>query len=250
MDAPVELINGWILPVLAAPAVGSFCGVVIRRLPEGRPIAAARSCCAACGHVLGPADMVPLVSWLAQRGRCRHCGAPIGTFHPAVELAALAVAGVAALVLPGGPELWLACALGWWLLTLAWIDAETMRLPDVLTLPLLLLGLGEAAWLAPGALFGRAVAAALGYGLLWGLAAGYKRLRHRDGLGMGDAKLLAAAGAWLGPFPLPEVMLFAAIAALGWAGVLSLRGVMLSGGLKLPLGPFLAAAFFAVWLAQ
>jgi len=248
MGALVELINGWILPVCLAPAAGSFLGVVVRRLPEGRPIAAARSACEACGHVLGPLELIPLVSFAWQRGRCRHCGAPIAVAHPAIELAALAVAASTAAVVPAGIDLWIGCILGWWLLTLAWIDAASFRLPDVLTLPLLLAGLAEAFWREPDQLTARAGAAALAFGALWALAALYRRLRGREGLGMGDAKLLAAGGAWLGPAPLPDVLLLAACSALCYAMLLPLRGARITGTLKLPFGPFLAGAIWLVWL--
>jgi leader peptidase (prepilin peptidase) / N-methyltransferase len=248
MGPPVELINGWILPVVLAPAVGSFLGVLVRRLPEGKPIAAARSACEACGHTLGPLEMIPLASFAWQRGRCRHCGAPIATVHPAIELAALAIAAAAAALIPGGPDLWITCILGWWLLTLAWIDADSFRLPDALTLPLLLAGLGEAMCRDPDQLTARATAAAIAYTALWALAALYRRLRGREGLGMGDAKLLAAGGAWLGPVPLPDVLLLAACSALAYALLLRLRGTEVTATLKVPFGPFLAGAIWLVWL--
>ncbi|MBV9153097.1 MAG: prepilin peptidase, partial [Alphaproteobacteria bacterium] len=84
----------WPLLVLA-PFIGSFLGVLIRRVPEGRPIVAARSACEWCGAVLTARDLVPLISWLLLRGRCRRCGVPIGWFYPGIELAAFAVAAVA-----------------------------------------------------------------------------------------------------------------------------------------------------------
>jgi leader peptidase (prepilin peptidase)/N-methyltransferase len=247
----VELINGWILPVLAAPFIGSFLGVLVRRLPEGRRVAFARSACGACRHTLGPADMVPVLSFVASRGRCRHCGAPIPRFHLWIELAALAVpisAAVAESPLPGGPALWAGCALGWALLALAWIDAASWRLPDVLTLPLILAGLLQTMWLEPEALFDRALAAALGYTAFLVLNLTYRRLRGRDGLGLGDAKLLAAGGAWLGVAALPGVVLAAALAALAWAAAQRLRGVTLSGESRLAFGPFLAAGIWLMWL--
>jgi leader peptidase (prepilin peptidase)/N-methyltransferase len=236
---------GWVLPVLAGPFVGSFLGVLIRRLPQGRPVAAARSCCESCGHALGPLEMA------LQRGRCRHCGAPIAWQHPAFEAAALTVAALGACLVPAGPypgsaALWVSCALGWWLLALAWIDAETFRLPDVLTLPLILAGLAEAAWLEPDAIFDRAEAAALAAAALYLLAFTYRRLRHRDGLGLGDAKLLAAGGAWTGLASLPWIMMAGAVLALGYALILRLRGEALSATTKIPFGPFLAAG---IWLA-
>ncbi len=248
MGDAVELMNGWILPIVAAPFIGSFLGVLVRRLPEGRPIARGRSCCEACGAVLGPTEMVPLFSYVVQRGRCRHCGAAIAPMHFWIEAAALAVAASAAWAVPGGPFLWAGCALGWCLLTLAWIDAQTMRLPDVLTLPLILTGLAEAAWLEPDKLAERALAAAAAYSVLFLLARTYRMLRKREGLGMGDVKLLAAAGAWLGLSAVPWVAVGGSLLALVWAAVLRVRGTRLTAGLRIPFGPFLAAAFWGAWL--
>jgi len=250
MGQAVELINSWICPVVAAPAIGSFLGVLVRRLPAGRPVVVGRSCCEACGHVLSPREMVPLVSYLMQRGRCRACGAAIAPAHAWIELAALAVACVGALLVPAGIGLWTTCALGWWLLALGWIDAGHFRLPDALTLPLVLAGLAEAWWQAADTLTDRAIAAALGFVALWAVRAGYRRLRGREGLGLGDAKLLAAGGAWVGVAALPYVMLCGALLALGWAVVLRLRGTRLAGSLKLPFGPFLAAGIWLCWVIQ
>jgi len=238
--------EGWALLVLA-PFVGSFLGVVIRRLPEGRPIVRGRSCCERCGARLTPRDLVPLISWLVARGRCRHCGQPLGWFYPGVELAALAVAALA-LAVDGVEQAWLDCLLGWWLLALGWIDARRWLLPDVLTLPLLVLGLALAAVFAPDDLADRAAAAALGYIALRLVAWVYQRLRHREGLGQGDAKLFAAAGAWLGIAALPQVILVAALVALMTALGLSLAGTRLRAHSALPFGPFLALATWVLWL--
>jgi leader peptidase (prepilin peptidase)/N-methyltransferase len=244
---------GWMLPVAAGPFIGSFLGVLVRRLPEGRPVAAARSCCEACGHVLRPRDLVPLASFAVQRGSCRYCGAPIARAHPAIELAAMAVAAIAACVVPAGgypgsAPLWISCTLGWWLLALGWIDAASFRLPDALTLPLILAGLAEALWLEPDAIFDRAEAAAIAAASLYMLAFLYRRLRGRDGIGLGDAKLLAAGGAWLGVAALPWVMIAGASLALGYALILRLRGVRLNGATKIQFGPFLAASIWIAWL--
>src|SRR5262249_57738883 len=92
--------------IIAAPFVGSFLGVLVRRLPERRPILWARSRCETCGTVLAARDLVPLVGWLAAGGRCRFCGAALGWFDPAIEVAATAVA-LAAVAADGGPLTWL-----------------------------------------------------------------------------------------------------------------------------------------------
>ncbi|MBV9014937.1 MAG: prepilin peptidase [Alphaproteobacteria bacterium] len=236
----------WPLLVLA-PFIGSFLGVLIRRVPEGRPIVAARSACEWCGAVLTARDLVPLISWLLLRGRCRRCGVPIGWFYPGIELAAFAVAAVAVAV-DGVPQAWVDCLLGWPLLALAWIDLRYWLLPDVLTLPLLLTGLIVAAALNPEDLVDRAAAAILGYIALRLVSVLYRRLRHREGLGEGDAKLLGAAGAWLGVAALPQVVVLSALAALSAAGALTLAGVRLRAYSALPFGPFLAAAIWTLWL--
>jgi leader peptidase (prepilin peptidase) / N-methyltransferase len=248
MGTAVELINGWILPVAVSPIIGSFLGVLIRRLPAGRPVALGRSACEACGHVLTPAEMVPIASYLRQRGRCAACGARISADHLYIELAALGVAIAAAVVVPGGPYLWVSCVLGWWLLALAWIDARNFRLPDVLTLPLIAAGLAEAAWLEPEALTDRAVATAAAFAALWLVARAYRMVRGREGLGLGDVKLMAAAGAWVGIALLPIVMLAGALLGLAYGGAQWLRGAKLGATTKLPFGPFLAAAIWGVWL--
>jgi leader peptidase (prepilin peptidase) / N-methyltransferase len=242
----------WLAPLLIAPFVGSFLGVLIRRLPAGAPVVLARSCCEACGHALGPLELVPIASYAVLRGRCRRCQAAIGSFHPAVELAAFAVAGIAALA-PGGddpPFLWAGCVLGWGLLALAWIDAEHMRLPDALTLPLVLLGLGATWVLDPLALTDHALGATLGYLAFRGISFGYRALRGREGLGRGDACLLAAAGAWLGWQALPVLVLGAAVLALLQAATMLLRARRIDARIALPFGPALALATWLSWLAS
>ncbi len=242
-------LRPWVLAVLVAPFVGSFLGVLIRRLPEGRPVAWTRSACETCGATIAPRDLVPLGSYLALRGRCRACAAPIAGSHPAVELAALGVACLAALAAPADDpaRLWIGCGLGWALLALAWIDWEHLRLPDAITLPLVPAGLAATLWLAPEALAAHAAGAALGYGAFRGFAWAYRRLRGREGLGRGDAKLLAVAGAWLGWEALPTVVLIAALTGLGMAGALALRQGGLDRGARLPFGPCLALAVWLCW---
>ena len=237
---------GWAL-LVAAPFIGSFLGVVIRRVPDGRALAWARSSCENCGTVLRPAELVPLASWAAMRGRCRYCGAVLGWFYPAVELTALAVALIA-LAVDDAETAWLDAVLGWWLLALAWIDLRRWILPDALTLPLILAGLLAAVALDPDALAQRALGAVLGYLSLRLLAWAYARLRRREGLGQGDAKLLAAAGAWLGALALPQVVLLAAVSALLAAAALRLSGTSIGAQSALPFGPFLALATWALWL--
>ena len=190
---------------------------------------------------------MPLYSWLAAKGRCRFCRHPLGWFYPGIELAALAVA-LAAVAVDRGAELWLDCLFGWWLLTLGWIDLQRWLLPDALTLPLVIAGLAAAAALDPEQLTDRALGAALGYLALRVIALLYRLLRGHEGLGHGDAKLLAASGAWVGTSALPQVVLGAAVSALVAAACLRLAGVRLDARSALPFGPFLALATWLIWL--
>jgi leader peptidase (prepilin peptidase)/N-methyltransferase len=238
---------GTILALLLAPFVGSFLGVVVERLPAGRPIALARSRCDHCGAALAARDLVPLLSWLARRGRCGCGRIPLGAFYPAIELAALAVAASAALVLSGW-LLWASLALGWTLLALAAIDLRHYLLPDPLTLPLIPAGLGLAWLIEPAKLPDHAIGAAaglVGFALIAWL---YRRLRRREGLGLGDAKLLAAGGAWLGWQALPSVVALAAAVALAVALAGALRGGKLGPTTRIAFGPHLALAIWLVWL--
>ncbi|MGI4745997.1 MAG: prepilin peptidase [Janthinobacterium lividum] len=238
----------WLLPLLLSPIVGSFLGVLVARLPLGRPVAMARSECPSCSTTLAARDLVPLLSYVVLRGRCRHCRAPIGWFHPAIELAAMLVAGLVVLgwwfYTASVAWLWSGCVLGWIALALAWIDWRCLRLPDVLTLPLLLLGLLSCWMLDPDALPEHAAAALIGYGAFAGLAWFYRRLRNRDGLGPGDAKLLAASGAWVGLASLPMLVLLAALVTLiaAWPSRRTRPEAVI------PFGPGLAFSLFAMWL--
>jgi leader peptidase (prepilin peptidase)/N-methyltransferase len=241
-------VPNWLFPLILAPIIGSFAGVLIRRLPAGQPVVLARSRCEACGHVLGPRDMIPLVSVAMLGGRCRWCGDRIAFTHLAVELACLAIAVWAVLAEADAQSVWLDCVLGWTLLTLAWIDWEHMLLPDALTLPLILAGLGATLLLDPPATTEHAAAAAAGYLAFRAIEIGYRRLRGRDGLGQGDAKLMAAAGAWLGLTPLPTVAFMAAVFGLAIAAGLRIAGQVMHRGSAIPLGPALCAAVWVTWL--
>jgi leader peptidase (prepilin peptidase)/N-methyltransferase len=235
------------LLLVAAPFVGSFLGTLVLRLPEGAPVVLARSACPRCGHALGPRDLVPLLSWLALRGRCRHCAAPIPAFYPLMELAALAVAAMAALAVPVAVLPW-SCLLGWALLALAVTDRRAFLLPDALTLPLIPAGLLAAWVLNPAALADHALGAVLGWAGFTAVAAGYRALRGREGLGGGDAKLLAAAGAWLGWPALPAVVAGAALLGLAEALALRRAGRAVDGGTEIAFGTWLAAATWLLWL--
>ncbi|NJM48826.1 MAG: prepilin peptidase, partial [Alkalinema sp. RU_4_3] len=159
--------------LLISPFVGSFLGVVIERLPEGRAVLWDRSTCDHCGRLLKPWSMIPLASYLLQRGRCRECGEKISGFYPLVEVLALAVAASAVLLVPGWP-LWASLYLGWSLLVLAWIDLRHKFLPDAVNLPLIPAGLLVTLLLAPSLLPAHLLGAVLGFGTLAAIAWSYR----------------------------------------------------------------------------
>jgi leader peptidase (prepilin peptidase)/N-methyltransferase len=133
------------------------------------------------------------------------------------------------------------------LLSLSVIDLRTRRLPDWLTFPLIAIGLGVAFFDTPTAAPTYVLAATLGFLALWLVATLYRRLRGTDGLGLGDAKLLAAAGAWLGPFYLAPTVFVGAVLTLVAALILRLLGRQVSLQSTLPFGPFLSVSFFGFW---
>ncbi len=240
-------IPHWLAAAILAPFVGSFLGVLAMRLPARQPVAVGRSHCPDCGATLGIADLVPLVSWLASGGKCRHCGAPVDRIYPAIELAALAVPLWAASETTGW-VLWAGCVLGWGLLALAVMDMRSMVLADSLTLPLVAIGLGVSWALGTGTLYSAAIGAAAGFLSFALIGWLYRKLRGRDGLGLGDAKLLAAAGAWLTWMALPSVVALAALSGLATALIRSVAGRPFRAGERLPFGPHLCGAMWLVWL--
>jgi len=237
-----------LLVVVLGPFIGSFLLSTALRYPQFAGFTLGRSTCPACHTIIPARDLVPLLSWTLLRGRCRGCATAIGWHYPAVELAAAAIALWSAAVFSGW-LLWASCALGWALLALSLIDLRCYRLPDFLTLPLLLGGLGVALWAWPEALPEHLLGAALGYACMAAVGWVYRVLRGRDGIGLGDAKLLAAGGAWLSLQALPGVVLTASVLAL--AIVLTagfVRRLPLSAATRVPFGPYLAAGIWLSWL--
>jgi leader peptidase (prepilin peptidase)/N-methyltransferase len=230
-----------------APFVGSFLGVVVQRLPEGRPIIVARSSCDGCGQALRALDLIPLAAWLRRRGRCACGQVALGIFYPGIEVAALAVA-ISAVAVASGWLLWASLALGWTLLALAAIDLRHFVLPDLLTLPLIPAGLAVA-WLSePASLPDHALGAAAGFAGFALIGWLYQRLRGRVGLGLGDAKLLAGAGAWLGWTALSGVVVIGAASVLLISLTRTLAGGRLGTGTRIAFGPYLALGLWLFWL--
>ncbi len=259
LDPTVAMVTAAIVGL----CVGSFVNVVIHRLPrmlerawaaecaelqgtaaEPAPrynLIVPRSACPACGHRINALENIPVASWLALRGKCSACSAPISVRYPLVELLGAVVAAGA--IWRFGPT-WqgvAACCFLWTLLALTFIDFDTQLLPDDLTLPLLWGGLianlyglfvplAEAVW-----------GAIAGYLVLWTVYWLFRIIRGKEGMGQGDFKLLAALGAWLGWKMLPLIVLLSSVvgAAIGIALVV-IKGR--DHNVPLAFGPFLAIA--------
>lgn len=224
--------------------VGSYLATLVQRWGRGEAASTGRSRCEGCGRTLRPGELIPLVSALASRGRCRSCGARIDPLNWRVEATAALLGGASLWLAPGAQGAALAL-FGWLLLPLAILDWRHFWLPDRLNLALALGGLGAGGLLGVAGLLDRLMGGAAGFLALWLIALLYRRVRGREGLGMGDPKLLGAIGLWLGWAALPFVLLLAA--ALGLA-------VALPGGLRatcrLPFGTMLGtAAWFIATVA-
>lgn len=257
--------------------VGSFLNVVIHRLPRmmerewraqcaeltGAPdpqadeapwnLVVPRSACPACGHQIRAHENVPIVSWLALRGRCSACGTRISVRYPLVELATGVLSALTAAHFGVTAEALLALLITWSLIALTFIDFDTQLLPDSITQPLLWLALVVSLWggtlttqtlalSSSGAIIG----ATAGYLSLWSVYMGFKLLTGKEGMGFGDFKLLAALGAWLGWTALPLIVLLSAVVG-ATVGIALIATGRLDRERPMPFGPFLAAAG---WIAM
>lgn len=219
--------------------LGSAVTAIAYRVPRGISWFHGRSACPACQHTLGVLDLIPVLSWVFSRGRCRHCGTPVAWRYPLTELWCGAWA-VLLLHELGLEWTWIPLMVwGALLVALFWIDLDEQLLPDVLTFPGTILALGVALphFGARHALLG----VLAGSGLLWLLAWIWIRFRKIEGLGGGDIKLAAMFGAVLG-WKLTILTLFlAAFAGTIWGGILMARGAG-NGRTALPFGVLLAPA--------
>ncbi len=250
--------------------IGSFLNVVIHRLPkmmerqwaaecaelsgkepvnhEPFNLMTPRSRCPHCGHLIAWYENVPVVSYLALRGRCSECKKPISARYPLVELVTGGLFFFCAWNWGATPAGLAWCAFSAALVTLALIDWDTTLLPDDITLPLLWLGLVAAAlqWTPVGlsTAFWGAVA---GYLSLWSVYWLFKLVTGKEGMGYGDFKLFAALGAWFGwPVLIPMILLASVIGAI--VGIAMKFTTGLREGGYVPFGPFLAGAGFAALL--
>lgn len=235
----------WLFPAAGAVGgaiVGSYLATLCIRWPEGRQAIAGQSACDHCGRTLSPAELVPILSVLAARGRCRSCGGRIAPLHLAVELMA---AALAALALALHPDLTgLALAIFWLLLLApAVIDARHFWLPDALTAVLAVAGLALGG-LATGVSFpDRLIGGLAGFAALAAVALAYAKLRGRKGLGAGDPKLLGAIGFWTGWAALPFILVIASVVGLALALAQRRRATD-----RMPFGTLLAVAAM-LWTA-
>ncbi|MEG8039524.1 prepilin peptidase [Sphingomonas sp. LR60] len=237
----------WVLGLgVLGAVIGSFLATIALRWPQERSVMHGRSACDGCGRTLRSHELIPLLSWLVARGRCRTCGARIDPLHLMIEAGCVGVGIAAALVAPG-PAALAGAAFGWLLLLLAVMDARDFWLPDPLVAALALVA-AAGAWLAPPALSERVIGGIGGFALLWLVGAGYRRWRGREGLGGGDPKLFGAIGLALGWRMLPAVLLVAGLVGLGWVLVQRLGGRTIAADDSLPLGTLLAIAAYPAWL--
>jgi leader peptidase (prepilin peptidase)/N-methyltransferase len=218
--------------------VGSFLNVCIYRLPRGQSVVAPRSRCPKCGRSLGWFENIPVVSWLALRGRCRRCAAPISIQYPIVELVTALVWLAIVWQTPIGWVLASRLVLGTMLIVLFMIDLEHQLLPNIITLPGIVIGFLFSLVAPPGPL-DSLLGILIGGGVLYGIAAAYYVLRKEEGMGMGDVKMLAMIGAFLGwrAVLLTLVLASFAGAVLGIAMMLFQRGNL---RYALPFGTFLS----------
>lgn len=227
--------------------VGSFLNVCIGRLPAGESIVTPRSRCPKCRRLIAWYDNIPLLSYAVLGGKCRRCRAPISARYPATELvtgAAFVVQGVVV-----GDDLLLLAArliLTALLIALFGTDFETMRLPNVLTMPGVVIGLLFSLALPPGivsSLIGAVLGAAIPFGIRWL----WFRVTGVEAMGLGDVKMMAMIGAFLGWQQVWVVLFFASLGGALVGLVLTVLGRRTLAS-RLPFGTFLAMAAFGASL--
>lgn len=232
---------------LFGATVGSFLNVLIHRLPRGESVVRPPSHCPFCGVTIRPLENVPLISWLALRGKCRTCGARIPLRYPAVELITGLLWALLAWRAPSLPAFISGALLISACLALLAIDAEFQILPDAITLTGILVGLGLSFLPGPPSPASSLLGAALGGGALYLLGWIWEKVRGVEAMGFGDVKMLGMIGAFLGPWGVLLTVLFASVtgAALGIILIALRRGSL---RMPLPFGVFLALGAISVVL--
>jgi leader peptidase (prepilin peptidase) / N-methyltransferase len=230
----------YVLAAIFGLVIGSFLNVCIYRLPRDQSIVWPASRCTTCGRSLSWFENVPVVSWMVLRGRCRTCDERISAMYPVIEAATAALMVLLTWYYGPTPLLGARALFGCAMIVLFVIDLQHQILPNEITVSGIVVGLGLSFFLEPGwrdSLIGIAA----GGGSLWIIAEGYRWLRHKDGLGFGDVKMLAMIGAFLGWKLMLLTLVFASFTGsfVAIALMLARRADWQS---KLPLGTFLALA--------
>ena len=225
---------------------GSLASALSYRLPRGLPIAADRSRCSSCNAMLGARDLVPLLSWVVNRGRCRHCGAPVSWRYPAMEVVTALIFVGAWLVSGEDPIRAVLLALtGFGLVVITVADLEERIIPDVMLLFLLPVAVGwryvtDQDWIDAG------LGAMFGLGVSFGLRWAFRRFRGKDALGLGDVKFLGVAGIYLGLQEFGRYLVLAGLVGIA----LGLAWRTMGKGAVFPFGPALCVALAAVLLVS
>jgi leader peptidase (prepilin peptidase)/N-methyltransferase len=260
--APASLIPA-IVAAIFGLLIGSFLNVVVHRLPimrqreidnyiadkEGKPLPhperynlmVPRSACPHCGHQITALENIPIVSWLALRGKCSSCKAPISARYPVVEAVSGILSGLLIWHFGSGWTGLATLVFTYLLISMTLIDVDHKELPDDLTYPLLWLGLlinldGSFVPLRDAVL-----GAVGGYMFLWIVARAYEMVRGHIGMGEGDFKLLAALGAWFGWQMLPTIIVLSSLVG-AIIGVTMIAIGRTKKGQHIPFGPYLAGA--------
>jgi leader peptidase (prepilin peptidase) / N-methyltransferase len=218
--------------------IGSFLNVVIYRLPIGQSIVTPPSRCRNCSYLLQWYDNIPVFSWLFLGGRCRKCGVGVSIQYPIVELITAALFVVVIWMTPPGPLLATRLILVCILIALFGIDLEHQILPNVITLPGIAVGV-LLSLIAPPGWKDALIGVLLGGGVLYAIAGAYYLWRREEGMGMGDVKMLAMIGAFLGWKAVLVTLVLSSFAGaiIGVALMAVQRGTM---KFALPFGTFLA----------
>ena len=216
--------------------IGSFVTVVAHRVPRKEGFVTGRSRCPSCGHEIGARDNIPLISWLLLRGRCRACGEPISKVYPLTELGlGLLYAGTfLALGDDDAGELVLGLVLCTVLMAITLTDLELRLIPNAIVLAGSIAAVAIVAITDPGELGENAAAAAIAGGILFLIVLAYPR-----GMGMGDAKLVAMMGLFLGRAVAPAVLIGFLVGALVGVALIARHGAE-ARKRAVPFGPFLA----------
>ncbi|MEY2514507.1 MAG: leader peptidase (prepilin peptidase) / N-methyltransferase [bacterium] len=216
--------------------IGSFLNVVAYRLPLRASLSTPGSHCPSCQTPIKPYDNIPLLSWLLLRGRCRGCSAPIAKRYPLVEaLTGVLFAAVVAVHYNDVPSLVLGIVLVAFLVPIALIDLDSQIIPNRLTLPAAVIAVVLGTALDPGGEVERLIA-----GLAAGLVLGLPALLHPKGMGMGDAKLVAVLGLFLGASVAPAFFIALIVGMVGGVAIMLRKGAAAGRKTRVPFGPFLA----------